>query len=152
MSRRRGSADWHHWRKAWAGVNPVAERRVAEERAASNTVAGAVMRYLAQCERDLRPKTVSGYKQLFHHDEIPRWGQQPLSEIVRGDALELLNDKAARRELKRKGYTDGAVVQANPLLTRLRTFFGRCIANDLIAVHPTIGGASPERKHRASGS
>ena len=37
--------------KARTGVNPVAERREAADRAAANTVAAAVERWLAQCER-----------------------------------------------------------------------------------------------------
>ena len=132
--------------RARAGINPVQERRVTAERAASNTVEVAVERYLARCERDLRPKTVAGYRQLFNHDVMPRWGKRPLSEITKGDVLELLNDKAARRERRRKGRTEGAVVQANRLLTRLRAFFGWCVANDLAAADPTTGIHKPAKE------
>ena len=65
--------------------------------------------------------------------------------------LELLNDKAATRERKRKDQTEGAVVQANRLLTRLRTFFGWCVANDLIAVDPTVGVRKPAKETPVSG-
>jgi integrase len=132
--------------KARAGVNPVEERRAIAEVMASNTVAAAVKRYLTQCKRDLRPNTVAGYRQLFDHDVLPRWGTRPVAEITKGDVLELLNDKAACRERKRKGQTEGAVVQANRLLTRLRTFFGWCIANDLVTADPTVGVHKPAKE------
>ena len=63
-----------------------------------------------------------------------------------GDVLELVNDKAARRERKRKGLTDGAAVQAGKMLTRLRTFFGWAIANDLTEADPTAGARRPAKE------
>jgi hypothetical protein len=57
--------------KAQRGINPVAERREAADRAAANTVAFAAERWLAICERDLKPKTVAGYRQIFNHDVLP---------------------------------------------------------------------------------
>jgi len=97
--------------RARGGGNPRAERRAAAERAALNTVATAVERWLAMCERDLKPKTVAGYRQIFAHDVLP-WGDRPVSSITKGDVLELLNDKAAKRDRRRQGATDGAAVQA----------------------------------------
>jgi len=132
--------------KARSGVNPVAERRKTAERIAANTVAAAVDRWLDHCARNLRPSTVRGYRQLFGHDVLPRWGNRPLAEIAKGDVLVLLDDKAGRRERTRKGLTDGAGVQANRLLTRLRTFFGWCVANDLTAADPTAGVRKPARE------
>jgi integrase len=133
--------------QARAGVHPVEQRRAATELAAANTLAGAVARYLARCERDLRLKTVAGYRQLFDHDVLPRWGERPLAAITKGDVLELVNDKAEKkRERPRKGLMGGATVQANRLLTRLRTFFGWCIANDLIAADPTAGVRKPAKE------
>jgi integrase len=134
--------------QARAGVNPVAERRVAAERAAANTIAGAVERYLAACERDLKPKTIAGYRQIFNHDVLPRWGDRPLASITKGDVLELLNDKAGKRDRKRRGATEGAAVQANRVLTRLRTFFGWAVANDLIAkdADPSAGVRKPAKE------
>jgi len=89
------------------------------------------------------PKTVAGYRQIFEHDVLPRWGDRPTADIAKADVLELLNDKAAKRDRKRKGQTDGAAVQANRVLTRLRTFFGWAVANDLIAADPTAGVRKP---------
>ena len=50
-------------------------------RAAGNTVAAAVARYLAKCDRDLRATTARGYRQLFEHDVLPKWGDWPLAKI-----------------------------------------------------------------------
>jgi hypothetical protein len=55
---------------------------------------------------------------------LPRWGERSLAEITKGDVLELINDKAAKRERRRQGLTIGAAVQAGKMLVRLRTFFG----------------------------
>ena len=60
--------------------------------------------------------------------------------------FKLVNDKAARRERVRKGLTEGAAVQANRTLTRLRTFFGWAIANDLIEADPTAGVRKPAKE------
>jgi hypothetical protein len=43
--------------KAAAGDNPVVEKRVKAARSEANTVAAAVARYLAECDRNLKPKT-----------------------------------------------------------------------------------------------
>jgi hypothetical protein len=99
--------------KAATGENPVAEKRTAAAREAASTVATAVARYLEYCDRNLRPKTAREWRRIFEHDVLPRWGERPLAEITKGDVLELVNDKAARRERKRKDLTEGAGVQAN---------------------------------------
>ena len=96
----------------------------------------AVERYLARCERDLRPTTVQGYRQLFDHDVLPKWGERPLAAITKADVLELLHDKAA----------SGAVSQANHLRTRLRTFFSWAVAELALAADPTAGVRRPGRE------
>lgn len=131
---------------ARGGVNPVAARQAAQVRAAANTVAAAVERWLDHCARNLRPSTVRGYRQLFDHDILPRWATRPLASIAKGDVLVLLDDKAGRRERTRKALTEGAGVQANRLLTRLRTFFGWAVANDLCTADPTAGVRKPARE------
>lgn len=125
--------------KARAGINPVNERRFAAERGAANTVTAAVKLYLTRCERDLRPKTVQGYRQLFAHDVLPRWGDRPLASISKKDVIELIHDKAAGRERTRNGSAGGAVSQANHLRTRLRTFFTWAVAHNLVAFDPSAG-------------
>ena len=52
---------------------------------------------------ELKPKTAKEWRRIFEHDVLPRWGERSLSEITKGDVLELVNDKAAKRERKRKG-------------------------------------------------
>src|SRR5205807_5830457 len=92
------------------------------------------------------PKTAKEWRRIFEHDVLPRWGERPLSEIAKGDVLELVNDKAAKRERKRRGLTDGAAVQAGKMLTRLRTFFGWAVANDLAPGDPTAGARRPAKE------
>ena len=132
--------------KAAAGNNPVVEKRVEAIRAMTNTVAAAVARYLDHCDRTLKPKTAKEWRRIFEHDVVPRWGERALSEITKGDVLELVNDKAAKRERKRQGMTGGAAVQAGKMLTRLRTFFGWAIANDLTPADPTSGVRRPAKE------
>ena len=139
-------------RKAGAGTHPVEEKRVAAARSAANTVQAAIDRYLAEGGRSSKngpwkPKTAKEWRRIFTHDVLPRWGEQPLCEIVKADVLELINDKAATRERKRKGAPSvGAAVQAGKMLTRLRTFFGWATANDLIRADPTAGVLRPARE------
>lgn len=132
--------------KAERGENPVEERRVEAKRAETNTVAAAVGRYLAHCDRTLKPKTATEWRRIFEHDVLPRWGERPIAEITKADVLELVNDKAARRERKRQGMTDGAAVQAGKMLTRLRTFFGWATANDIVTADPTAGVRRPAKE------
>ena len=132
--------------KAARGVNPAEERRVETVRAAANTVKAAVERYLAHCDRALKPKTAAEWRRIFAHDVLPAWGERPLAEITKGDVLELVNDKAAMRERKRKGTSGGAAIQAGKMLTRLRTFFGWAVANDLAPTDPTVGVRKPAKE------
>ncbi len=132
--------------KAEAGYNPVAEKRTAAARSAANTVKAAVDRYLTECDRNLKPKTAAEWRRIFEHDVLPRWGDRPLAEIAKGDVLELVHDKAAKRERKRQGATGGAAVQAGKMLTRLRTFFGWAVANDLASADPTAGARRPAKE------
>jgi hypothetical protein len=62
--------------KAAAGNNPVVEKRVETVRAATNTVAAAVARYLDHCDRTLKPKTAKEWRPIFEHDVLPRWGER----------------------------------------------------------------------------
>lgn len=132
--------------KAAAGTHPVVEKRTAATRAEANTVATVVRRYLDHCDRNLKPKTAREWRRIFEHDVLPRWGDRPLADIAKGDVLELIDAKAARRERKRLGMTEGAAVQANRTLTRLRTFFGWAAANDLVDADPTGGVRKPARE------
>jgi integrase len=130
--------------KAEAGDNPVVEKRAVA--AAAITVNDAVARYLAECDRNLKPNTAREWRRIYEHDVLPRWGDRPIAEIAKGDVLELVHDKAARRERKRQGSADGAAVQAGKMLTRLRTFFRWSVANDLTAADPTAGVRRPAKE------
>ena len=132
--------------KAATGDNPVGEKRAVAARTDANTVGSAVARYLEHCDRNLKLSTAKEWRRIFEHDVLPRWRDRPLAAITKGDVLELLDDKAGRRERKRKGLTEGAAVQANRTLTRLRTFFGWAIANNLVDADPTAGVRKPARE------
>jgi integrase len=136
--------------KASGGVNPVEQRRTEAIRAAANTVAGAVGRYLHWLEHDqeLRPATLKGYRQIFNHDVLPVWGDRSVALITDADVLVLLNKKRRTRERKRQGVTGGAGVQANRVLARLQTFFKWCMAREqkLITVDPTAGITPPVKE------
>ena len=72
-------------------------------------------------------------------DVLPRWGERPIRSLTKHDINELLDAKACTRERPRKGTQGGAAVQANRILTRLRTFFGWASAQGLIAEDPSVG-------------
>ncbi len=127
--------------KAAAGANPVAERRAA------HSVASAVSRFVAEyCSRNLRPSTAKEWGRILEHDVVSRWGERPLTQVAKGDVLELIGDKAAQRERVRRGQDAGAGVQANRTLARLRTFCRWAVANDLIENDPTVGVRMPARE------
>jgi integrase len=132
--------------KAHDGVNPIAVRREAEaeEKAKAEaeafTFSKAAERFLREhVERNNSPSYAAEVRRILEHDVLPRWGGRPIREITKHDVNELLDAKAERRERKRKGHKDGAAVQANRTLTRLRTMFRWCRDMDLIAADPTEG-------------
>jgi len=131
---------------AAGGQHPVRTRKAAKARAAANTINAATELYLSHCDRDLRPKTAREWRRILQHDILPRWGERPLSEIGKADILAVLNDKASRRERRRRGINSGAGVQANKTLTRLRTFFRWCVDNDLVSTDPTGGVRKPVKE------
>src|SRR5437763_7462566 len=140
-------------RKAEAGTKPVEQKRVEAARSAVNTVGAAVERYLSEGGRTSKsgawkPKTAKEWRRIFEHDVLPGWGERPLAGITKADVLELVNDKAGKRERKRKGVaaTAGAAVQAGKMLTRLRTFFGWAAANDLVGADPSAGVQRPAKE------
>ena len=73
--------------KAASGDNPVAEKRALAVRAATNTVAASVARYLEHCDRNLKPKTAREWRRIFEHDVVPRWGERPLAVDHQGRRL-----------------------------------------------------------------
>ena len=136
--------------KAAAGTDPVAEKRTAAKRNPLNTVRAAAARWLTEGRDDAgsawKPKTAKEYRRIFEHDVLPKWGDRPVAGITKSDTIELVNDKAAMRERKRKNTVGGSAIQAGKMLTRLRTFFRWCIAHDLIMVDPTEGVRKPGKE------
>jgi integrase len=125
-------------RRRAAAIREAAREAQAEQPAAI-TVAEAVVKYLATVDRDAALKTRQEWHRIFAHDVLPAWGARPLAEISKADILLLLHDKAAKREIPRKGMTHGAGVQSNRVLARLHTFFAWAVANDLLTADPSKG-------------
>src|ERR1051325_2123593 len=143
--------------KAKAGAHPVRQREAveahqkAEKTRAFNTVESGVRLYLAtggkdQVESGWKPKTAREWQRIFEHDVFPKWRSRPLTEITKTDVLELVYDQAQKRERSRRGAPGGAAVQSGKMLTRLRTFFGWALANNLITADPTIGVRRPAKE------
>ncbi|MGH9436805.1 MAG: tyrosine-type recombinase/integrase [Terriglobia bacterium] len=132
--------------KAREGVNPVEVRRKAETEEKAKVEADALTfakvaeRFLREhVERNSAPSYSGEVRRILEHDVLPRWGQKPIRNITKHDVNELLDAKASRRERTRRGMVDGATVQANRTLTRLRTLFRWAADMDLIAADPTAG-------------
>ena len=124
------------------GVNPVEERREAKREAAAKalTFREVAERFLVEhVERNSAPKYAREVRRILDHDVLPLWRDRPAREIAKQDINDLLDAKADSRERKRKGTRDGATVQANRTLTRLRTLFRWAIDMDLIETDPTAG-------------
>lgn len=124
------------------GINPVKDRREAEKEATkkAKTFREAAERFLREyVARNCAPKYAREVKRIFEHDVLPLWGEKPIREITKHKINDLLDAKSSHRERKRKGMCDGATVQANRTLTRLRTLFRWAADMDLIETDPTAG-------------
>lgn len=138
--------------QAREGVHPVAKKRAEEQRAAETAAAEAARgitfrevaeRFLKEGWRRSKKKKpwsanyAAEVRRILEHDVLPYWGAKPARAIVKDDVNELLDAKAGRRERRRKGTQGGAGVQANRVLTRLRTLFAWALAEDLIDSDPS---------------
>lgn len=120
------------------GQDPDELRR--EEEARNLSFAAAAARYMAEyVERNCRPKTIGETRRILTRDVLPLWGDMPIREIGRLHVNDLLDNKAAKRDRPRKGYTEGAAAQANRTLARLRTLFGWAKSMELVDTDPTEG-------------
>jgi integrase len=138
-----------------AGAKPLDERRAEKDRRAAEAAEAAAAaieavegRFQAVAERFLAeygaakgwaPKYAAEFRRIIAHDVLPSWRDRPIRGIGKHDVNELLDAKASRRERARKGTAGGAAVQANRVLTRLKTLFGWAAANDLIDAAPSVG-------------
>jgi integrase len=129
--------------RARDGINPVADRRETEKRAASSkalTFGAVAERFVREhIERNSSPKHAREVGRILDHDVQPRWGAWPIREITKHDVNDLLDAKSGHRERRRKGTRDGAVVQANRTRALLRTLFRWAVDMDLIDADPTAG-------------
>ena len=135
--------------KAAAGDNPVATKRREATRNAANTVKAAVDRYLAECDRNLKPKTAREWRRIFEHDVLPRWGERPIGRDHQGRRAGAGQRQGAHARAQAQGTSGGRRGAGRKTLTRLRTFFGWAVANDLVTpIRPPVC-ASRRKKRRA---
>jgi hypothetical protein len=123
-----------------AGGDPAQEKKARREASsASDHFSYVARQYL---ERQVKKNTAaSTYKETartFEKDVIPFWDRRPIGLIAKRDVTALIDDKAAA----------GAEVQANRILSRLRTFFGWAIEKDWISTNP-CDGLKPPTKDKA---
>jgi integrase len=86
--------------KARAGVNPVAERKTAVERAKAETAGtftAVADRFVAEFLGQKRPNTIANWTRIIEKDIKPDWGERPFRDITQDDALKLFNAKAKSR-------------------------------------------------------
>jgi integrase len=146
--------------KAKAGVHPVEQRRAeaaaaeadraAKEAQAHEAEAGqfelVAERFLAEGwrwrnkrQQPWAPNYAAEVRRIIEHDVLPHWRGRPIRSLTKHDVNELLDAKAKTRERTRKGTEGGAAVQANRVLTRLRTLFAWATSQDLIDADPSAG-------------
>jgi integrase len=137
-ARKAASAALH---RVEAGGDPAEEkrqRRLAPKPTADD-FASVAREYL---ERQVKKNTAaSTYKEtarILEKDVIPEWGKRPIATIARRDVSLLIDKKAA----------DGAEVQANRILARLRTLFGWAVEKDRIPSNP-CDGLRPRTKEKS---
>jgi integrase len=143
-----------------AGTKPLDERKADRERraveaeaaeaAAKEAVQGrfeiVAERFLAEGwrwrnkrQQPWAPHYAAEVRRIIEHDVLPRWRGRPIRSLTKHDVNELLDAKAKTRERARKGTEGGAAVQANRVLTRLRTLFAWAASQDLIDADPSAG-------------
>jgi integrase len=117
--------------KARSGINPVAERRRAEEAAAEklpDTFKAIAERYLERyAKKQTKPTTWRELERQLKVDVLPKWGERPIGSITRQHVAELLDGIVDR----------GSPVQANRQLARLRTLFKWALDEEIISADPT---------------
>jgi integrase len=131
--------------KARSGVNPVAERRAAEDAAAevakekAFTFSKLVDRYLDEhADRHMRKSSAYQARRALAR-ALPVWGDRPAKDISKKDVLDLLNDIAKRRLRKYNGAVGGAGIQSNNVLSHLKTTFRWAIREAKLETDPTDG-------------
>ncbi len=129
-------------KKARAGIDPVAERRAAAERAEAadkDTFAAVAERFLTDYVAvNCRPKTAREWKRVIEKDLAPHWGTLPIRDIAKANVLSVLNAKAKTRPM-----------QADEVRKIARRLFGWAVEQDLIKEDPTEGVTKRVKKRAA---
>lgn len=119
--------------QAQGGINPVEQRRAAEQAAAlakqknPDTFRAVAELYVERyAKKNTKPATWQEAERQLRVDVFPKWGERPIREITRRDVIELLDEIADR----------GAPVQANRTLARLRTLFNWALDREVITTSP----------------
>src|SRR5215472_2725237 len=121
--------------KARDGTNPVDEHRERKEleaqklvEAKANTFRAVFERYLDRHARTRQnAKTLAETLRLFNKDILPRWGDREIRNIAEEDIRRVRDDVHER-----------APVQANRMLTKVKTLFAWALRERYISVDPTV--------------
>ena len=127
--------------KVQAGDDPAEEKRARRlaPKPEANDFASVAREYLErQVKRNTAASTYRETARIIDQDIIPEWGKRSIGSIAKRDVIALIDAKVA----------DGAEVQANRVLARLRTLFGWAVEKDRIAVNP-CDGLRPPTKEKA---
>jgi integrase len=121
--------------KARAGTNPLAERREREKveaeaavEAKANTFGAVFERYLDRHAKTRQnAKTLAETLRQFKKDILTCWGNREITAITEKDIRRLRDDVHER-----------APIQANRMLTKIKTLFGWALRERYISVDPTV--------------
>jgi len=119
------------------GIDPriaSANAEAAEATRKADTVASAVDRFAALYASQRR---WADLERILRSEAIPAWGERPVSDITRKDAMALLDSIQKR-----------APVRANRVLSVLRVFFKWCRSRDLIEASPVVEIEPPTEEYR----
>jgi len=123
------------------GIDPSVEKKLHRLTSGSggDTIAALVEDYLQRhALPNTAPATFQETKRTLKRDVIPKWGNLPVSAVTRAHTISLLDGIAA----------DGAKVQANRTLARLRHLFNWAVERGRLPASP-IAGMRPPTKERA---
>jgi integrase len=125
--------------KVQAGGDPAEEKRLRRTapKPLANDFASIAREYLTQqVKRNSAGSTYRETARIFEQDVIPQWGRRLIGSIVKRDVIALVDKKVA----------DGAEVQANRVLARLKTMFAWAVGKDIISASPCDGVKPPTKE------
>jgi integrase len=126
-------------RLAAAAMRSVAEGRdpghakVEARERATGAINSVINEFLDRhVRRNCRPRTIAERERQFRNHVVPQWRGRVIDTITRRDVVRLLDE-----------VMDAGPVAANRLRSTLTTFFGWCVARDIVTASPMIGVRSP---------